>query len=212
MEKVSFRALGGNVATEADVRVADLERRLLGGYQLLQALIGIRLRAVSDPESRRHLAWLSDVTAAMSLFNKRAVQEGPVDFAAYLDDAVAFWRRACEGRPIRFEVRAASAVLPDSQALTLAIVAHELISNAVRHAFPGEGRGAIAIAFSRSLEGISLVIRDSGIGAETLNAGDGLGLVEGLVEHLQGSMTVEASPGGGVGVRVRLPAAPTSAH
>ncbi|KQS56342.1 hypothetical protein ASG17_10105 [Brevundimonas sp. Leaf363] len=200
------------MATEADIRVADLERRLLGGYQLLQALIGIRLRAVRDPESRRHLAWLSDVTAAMSLFNRRAVQEGPVDFASYLDDAIAFWRRSCEGRPIRFEVRAASAVLPDSQALTLAIIAHELISNAVRHGFPGEGRGAIAVAFSRSAEGISLVIRDSGIGAGELAAGDGLGLVEGLVDHMQGSMTVETSPGAGVGVRVRLPTAPTSAH
>ncbi|RZJ42245.1 MAG: hypothetical protein EON87_15035, partial [Brevundimonas sp.] len=161
------------MATEADIRVADLERRLLGGYQLLQALIGIRLRAVRDPESRRHLAWLSDVTAAMSLFNRRAVQEGPVDFASYLEDAIAFWRRSSEGRPIRFEVRAASAIPPDSQALTLAILAHELISNAVRHAFPGEGRGAIAVAFSRSAEGISLVIRDSGIGAGELAAGDG---------------------------------------
>ena len=200
------------MGTEADIRAADLERRLLGGYQLLQALIGIRLRAVEDPESRRHLTWLSDVAAAMSLFNKRAVQEGPVDFAAYLEDAVAFWRRSCEGRPIRFEVRAASAVLPDSQALTLAIISHELISNAVRHAFPGDGRGAIAIAFSRSVGGISLVVRDSGIGADQLGAGDGLGLVEGLVEHLQGSMIIEASPGAGVGVRVRLPAQPTSAH
>lgn len=198
--------------TEADIRVADLERRLLGGYQLLQALIGIRLRAVNDPESRRHLAWLSDVAAAMSLFNKRAIQEGPVDFAAYLDDAIAFWRRSCEGRPIRFEVRAASAVLPDSQALTLAIIAHELISNAVRHGFPGESRGAIAIAFSRSAEGISLVVRDSGVGAATLAVGDGLGLVEGLVDHLQGSMTIETAPGAGVGVRVRLPTATNSAH
>ena len=203
---------GISLATAADLRIAELEHRVLGGYQLLQALIGIRLRAVTDPESRRHMAWLSDVAAAMCLFNKRAVAEGPVDFATYLDDAVAFWRRSCEGRPIRFEVRAASAVLPDSQSLTLAIIAHELISNAVRHAFPNEGRGAIAIAFSRSVEGVSLVIRDSGIGADALTAGDGLGLVEGLIEHLQGSMTVETSPGGGVGVRVRLPTAASSAH
>ena len=206
-----FRSSGENVAIEADMRAADLERRLLGGYQLLQALIGVRLRAVRDPESRRHLTWLSDVAAAMSLFNKRAVQDGPVDFAAYLEDAVAFWRRSCDGRPIRFQIRAGSAVLPDSQALTLAIITHELISNAVRHAFPAGG-GAIAVAFSRSVEGISLVVRDSGVGAEQLDRGDGLGLVEGLVDHLQGSMTVEASPGAGVGVLIRLPAQPTAAH
>ena len=211
MELASFRVMGGNVA-EVGQRVADLERRLLGGYQLLQALVGIRLRSVRDPESRRHLAWLSDVTAAMSLFNNRAVQEGAVDFAVYLDDAVAFWRRSCEGRPIRFELRAASAVLPDAQALTLAIIAHELISNAVRHAFPGESRGAVAVAFSWSSEGVSLVVRDSGVGGERLSAGDGLNLVEGLVSHLHGSLSIEAVPGGGVGVGVRLPAQSVGPH
>jgi two-component sensor histidine kinase len=200
------------VTAEADVRIADLERRLLGGYQLLQALIGIRLRAVSDPESRRHLTWLSDVTAAMGLLNRRALEDGPVDFAAYLQDAAAFWRRACEGRPIRIEVRAVSTVLPESQALTLAIIAHELLSNAVRHAFPEQSGGAIAIAFSRSSSGVSLVVRDSGVGGESLRYGDGLSLVDGLVAHLHGALSIETAPGAGVGVRVRLPIESAGAH
>lgn len=198
--------------TAADIRIADLRRRLLGGYQLLQALVGIRLRSVSDPESRRHLTWLSDVTAALGLMNRRISDEGPIDFTGYLEDTVAFWSRACEGRGVRLEVRGAILALPDTHVAPLAIISHELISNAVRHAFPGDRRGSIAIAFSRASTGVSLVVRDSGVGAETLKPGDGLALVEGLVRHLGGSMSIETAPEAGVGVRIRLPLGADQSH
>ena len=200
------------MATVAGEGIVELQRRLLGGYQLLQTLVGIRLRTVTDPDSVRHLTWLSDVTAAMELIGRRMTTGGPLDFAGYLEDVAAFWTRACEGRPVRVDVRGQSALLPDSHLLPLAIITHELISNACRHAFPDERRGSIAVAFSRAVGGVSLVVRDSGIGAETLEPGEGLALVEGLVGHLGGSMTIETASGAGVGVRIRLPLETLQAH
>jgi len=200
------------LAIGSDLQVAALERRLLGSQQLLQAIVGIRLRAVQDPESRRHLTWLSDVIAAMSLLNRRALAEGPIDFAGYLEDAAAFWRRTCQDRAIRIDVRAAVAAVGESQAMSLAIIAHELMGNAVRHAFPDGQRGSIAVAFSRSSSGVSLVVRDSGLGAVELTPGDGLGLVAGLVEHMGGVMSIETAPGAGVGVRIRLPSDIAAGH
>ena len=200
------------MATAAAEGVVELQRRLLGGYQLLQTLVGIRLRTVTDPDSVRHLTWLSDVTAAVELISRRMADGGPLDFAGYLDDVAAFWTRACEGRTVRLDVRGQSALLPDSHLLPLAIITHELISNACRHAFPDDRRGSIAVAFSRAVGGVSLVVRDSGVGAETLEPGEGLALVRGLVEHLGGSMSIETAPGAGVGVRIRLPLEPSQAH
>lgn len=200
------------MAAIAEDRLVALQRRMLGGYQLLQTLVGIRLRSVVDPESVRHLAWLSDVTAALELISRRMTADGPPDFAGYLDDVATFWRRACEGRSVRIDVRGQAALLPDSHLLPLAIITHELISNACRHAFPDDRRGSIAVAFSRAVGGVSLVVRDSGIGAKTLTSGEGLSLVQGLVEHLGGSMNIETAPGGGVGVRIRLPLETTGAH
>jgi two-component sensor histidine kinase len=200
------------MAAAAEDRLVELQRRLLGGYQLLQTLVGIRLRSVVDPESVRHLAWLSDVTAAMELISRRMTADGPLDFAGYLEDVASFWSRACEGRPVRIDVRGQAALLPDSHLLPLAIITHELISNACRHAFPDKRRGSIAVAFSRAVGGVSLVVRDSGIGAEVLTPGEGLSLVRGLVEHLGGSMNIETAPEAGVGVRIRLPLETTAAH
>lgn len=185
--------------------IDDVQQQLLGGYRLLQTLVGIRLRSVTDPESVRHLTWLSDITAAIELIGRRMTAGGALDFAAYLDDVAAFWTRACEGRPLRLEVRGQSALLPDSHLLPLAIITHELISNACRHAFPDGRRGSIAVAFSRAVGGVSLVVRDSGVGAESLKPGEGLSLVQGLVEHMGGSMSIETAPDAGVGVRIRLP-------
>lgn len=200
------------MTADAEQRIAELERRVSGGYQLLQALVGIRLRSVQDPESRRHLTWLSDVVAAMGLINRRIVESGSVDFAAYLDDAAGFWRRNVEGRGVRIDLRATPAALPETHAVPLAIIVHELMSNAVRHAFPDDRRGSIAIAYSRASDGVSLVVRDSGVGSDDLIKGDGLALVEGLVAHLGGAMVIETAADAGVGVRVRLPIRPDVTH
>lgn len=193
------------MAATAEDRIVELQRRLLGGYQLLQTLVGIRLRSVSDPQSVRHLTWLSDITAAMELISRRMTADGPLDFAGYLDDVGAFWTRACEGRPVRIDVRGQTTLMPDSHLLPMAIITHELIANACRHAFPDDRRGSIAVAFSRAVGGVSLVVRDSGIGADAIEPGEGLSLVQGLVDHLGGSMTIETAPDAGVGVRIRLP-------
>lgn len=200
------------MTADAQLRIAELEKRLSGNYQLLQALVGIRLRSVGDPESRRHLTWLSDVVAAMGLINRRLVDHGSVDFAAYMDDAVGFWRRTCESRGVRIELRAAPDALPESHAVPLAIITHELISNAIRHGFPDGRRGSIAVAYSRASDGVSLVVRDTGVGSVGLENRDGLALVEGLVAHLGGSMSLETTPDTGVGVRVRLPMRPEITH
>lgn len=200
------------MAAASEDRVVELQRRLLGGYQLLQTLVAIRLRAVRDPESVRHLTWLSDITAAMELISRRMAVEGPLDFVAYLDDVADFWSRVCEGRPVRLEVRGQAALLPDGHILPLSIITHELIANAVRHAFPDGRKGSIAVAFSRAQDGVSLVVRDSGIGAEVLVPGEGLSLVGGLVEHLGGTMIIETAQGRGVGVRIRLVTNATQSH
>lgn len=196
---------GGRMTADPEIRITEREARRIAGYDLLQALVGIRLRSVTDPESRRHLTWLSDIVAAMGLMTRRTLPGEDVDFAAYMDDAASFWRRACEEQAVRIDVRAAAATVPESHALPLAIILHELLSNAVRHAFTDAGRGSIAVAYSRANDGVSLVVRDSGIGAAVLTKGDGLLLVEGLVAHLGGAMTIETAPNAGVGVRVRLP-------
>ncbi|MBX9574349.1 MAG: ATP-binding protein [Caulobacteraceae bacterium] len=165
--------------------------------------MSIRLKTVDDPESRRHLGWISDMAAAIGLMSERQAQGDPFD--AYVDEVLAFWRRSLEGRGVRLEVRGRVGDLPEAQRLPLAVILHELLTNAVRHAFADGATGAVAVAFSATRSGLSLVVRDTGEGAVEPRAGDGLALIEGLVAQLGGSMAVETSKGAGFGVRIGLP-------
>ena len=56
------------------------------------------------------------------------------------------------------------------------------------------------------------MVRDPGRGATTLVPGDGLTLVQGLVEHPGGAMSIETAPEAGVGVRIRLPLETAKTH
>ena len=173
--------------------------------RFLQTLVSIRLRTVDDPDCRRHLGWISDMAAAVGLMSRRHAQGDPFD--AYVDDALTFWRRNLETRGIRLEVRGRVGDLAENHRLPVAVILHELLTNVSRHAFP-EGTakgGAVAVAFSATRSGLSLVVRDTGVGATEPRQGDGLALVAGLVAQQDGSFTVETAPGAGFGVRIGLP-------
>lgn len=183
--------------------ISELRHRLANSFQLLQEVIRIRLRSAIDPESRRHLSWLLDVVTALGMLQQRIGLTGPTDFGAYLAEAASYWRRVCEGRSIEIKVEASSLQVPESQASTLALIAHELISNAMEHAFPQGRAGSIVLAFTERPDGMrELVVRDDGRGVEGAER-QGLALVRGLAAHLGGSVHLGGAPG--LTVRVVIP-------
>lgn len=189
--------------SRADVRGPDPSGPDASCCRFLQTLVAIRLRTVEDPASRRHLGWISDMAAAIDLMTGRAAHAAPFD--VYVDEALAYWRRGLEARGIRLEVRGRVGDLPASQRLPLAVILHELLTNVARHAFGEDGGGAVAVAFSATRSGLSLVVRDTGVGAAEARKGDGLSLVEGLVTAHDGALTLETAPGAGFAVRIGLP-------
>ena len=86
-------------------------------------------------------------------------------------------------------------------AISCGLIANELISNALKYAFPGGRPGTVRIAASRGPDGaITLVIEDDGVGlpadldVEHLPS-LGLRLVRQLVGQLHGRMSVSAMRG-----------------
>lgn len=191
--------------------IAELKHRLANSFQLLQAVIHIRLRSADDPESRRHLSWLLDVVTALSMLQQRVGVSGPTEFGAYLTEAASYWRRICEGRAVGVELEVEQVQVTETEASTLALIAHELISNALEHAFPDGRAGVIRVGFRQDGAGVrELVVADNGRG---LPAGwdeksrQGVELVRGLAAHLGGRVVIEERDG--VVVRVSIPRTPS---
>ncbi|MGC8494111.1 MAG: sensor histidine kinase [Syntrophobacteraceae bacterium] len=102
-------------------------------------------------------------------------------------------------------------VLPLEQALPCGLIVNELVSNALKHGFPGTHTGKIFVECTRT-EGSELIlcVRDEGVGLPAdfdLSGASTLGvqLVSGLTGQLSGRLEVEGGQGTGAALRVVFP-------
>ena len=121
-----------------------------------------------------------------------------VDFSGFLDvliptllDTYGF-----SEKKIDLKINAGQVNLPINSAIPCGLLINELITNAIKHAFPVAQQGEIEVRLSRlSKDMIELVISDNGVGIpETLdfNSVDTLGLrlVTLLSQQLDGTLTI----------------------
>jgi two-component sensor histidine kinase len=90
--------------------------------------------------------------------------------------------------------------------VSLGLIVTELVINALKHAFPDERTGMIAVDYSSTGKDWTLSVTDDGIGlptgSEAPAAGLGTGIVEALSKNLQGEIQVsDAEPGTTVTIR-----------
>ena len=187
---------------------SETRHRLANVFQLLSTLMRMRIQRAEDDETRRQLTWMLDAVAALGLLNRRAGGAVPGDFAAFLDEMAPAWRKRCEGRGIRIDVAGERLIVHERDESALALIAHELVSNALTHAFPDRD-GAIQVTFARGEDGrAELTVADDGCGydPETVNRKRlGLWLIGGLASQAQAKVTTTCDNGVCVRLSLRLP-------
>jgi two-component sensor histidine kinase len=100
--------------------------------------------------------------------------------------------------------------LPVDQAIPLALLANELVTNAYKHAFPDDSSGEITVNLRHTLKNeLTLRIADTGIGLYLTGSeiGMGLKLIRTLAAQLRGTLTF-ATPPEGVGTAITLTISP----
>jgi two-component sensor histidine kinase len=137
-----------------------------------------------------------------------------VDVATYITDLCEALRPITENDDrIRLEAQVEEGVLVDADtAVPLGIVVTELITNAVKYAFPVPRSGTILAQVHRGQPGwVEVVIRDNGVGMSRLREGSlGYGLVRSLVEQIRGEIDTRSESDAGLTVTIVFPASDQS--
>jgi two-component sensor histidine kinase len=94
---------------------------------------------------------------------------------------------------VRLETDLQKVLLDLDRAIACGLILNELISNALKHAFPGSSDGTISIALREEEDKIGIEVSDDGKGLpddldEERPAGLGMELVNMLVEQLDGEL------------------------
>jgi two-component sensor histidine kinase len=179
----------------------ELNHRVKNNLALVASLLQVQARG-AEPAVRDSLIKAVDRVQSIAQVHQalyRGSRREDVDFGTYLTDLCASLSRslATDGR-ITLKVEAEAADLPIDTAVPLGMVVNELVTNAVKHAYPPPEAGLVSVRFHREDDRFRLIVGDGGRGLpEPPDQRNGLGmtLVSSLVGQVRGQMVVRRQPG-----------------
>jgi len=190
----------------------ELTHRVKNSLQIIAAMVRIEARSHKSGEGKAALERVSHrIDALGQLYSKlsKADTVEAVDAASYLDDLcrdlIASVHKD-DGMSIVLKTDIESELLPTDRAIPIGLIVNELVTNAVKYAFPGETRGTVLVTLKRLPGELRLTVADDGQGLDPRRADSGLGgrLVEGFAQQLGGQVERESNSQGTT-VRLILP-------
>jgi PAS domain S-box-containing protein len=198
---------------EKEVLLKEIHHRVKNNLQIVSSLLNLQSDASQDPkvhalfeESRNRIKSIALVHETLYSTQNLAT----IDMATYTQNLID-QLRGLYGGGIVIEIRAEEIVFDIDTAMHCGLILNELISNAMKHAFP-LGKGRILVEITSEKESRVLVVQDDGIGLPAdidpaTAASLGLRLVVALVRQLGGTLQFDR----GHGTRVAARFAPAQA-
>ncbi|MHC0063872.1 PAS domain S-box protein [Nostoc sp. UIC 10890] len=197
-----------NALAEKEVLLKEVHHRVKNNLQIVSSLLQLQSQTLKDPEVIKVLRESQNRIESISLIHKNlytSANIGQINVADYIHNLAASLLISYQIWPgrIGLETDIDSVSLNVDQAIACGLVINELISNALKHAFPNQQAGTISIALRNIGNSIEMTIRDNGIGLpdnlDWKNTDSlGLSLVYDLViEQLEGDITLERNHGTG---------------
>jgi two-component system, sensor histidine kinase PdtaS len=189
---------------EKDILLGEIHHRVKNNLQIVDSLLGLQAGGIQDTGIQNILRESQNRRKSMALIHQILYQSSDfarMDFRNFLDTLVPTLASSYGADPdhILLLINAIEVRLPLSVAIPCGLMINELISNALKHAFPGNRHGEIHIDLSTAPnEQILLSVEDDGVGIPDdldldQTATLGLQLVMLLTDQVGGKMTVRRS-------------------
>jgi two-component system, sensor histidine kinase PdtaS len=161
--------LEGAVA-EKTVLLKEVNHRVKNNLAVIGALLGMQADELADDDASAALTECQQRVMSMALVQEYLYSDDHLDrinfgkYATQLADQVGEGWAAGRAR-VSLSIEADPIELPVNRAIPCGLILNELISNAFKHAFPGDRHGTISVRFTPLDSGqLSLVCSDDGVG------------------------------------------------
>ena len=202
---------------EKDVLLGEIHHRVKNNLQIVHSLLDLQSGQVSDPAALAMLRDSQNRIRSMALIHQTLYQSkdfARVDFGNFLDSfaPILVSSYAVNLNDVALNIDAEGMSLPINCAIPCGLIVNELISNALKHAFPDKAGGSIRVELRQDgADHFLLAVSDDGVGlppglhietASTL----GLQLVTLLTDQLRGKLAIETMKPTRFAIRFPVPA------
>ncbi len=202
---------------QQELLMQEIHHRVKNNLQVVASLLNLQASRIRQPEARAEFQSARDRVRTLATLHRHLYAHGElhtINMREFLIELCSQLFQAMgekAGERLRLEIEAPELKMSSDQAVPLALIVTEAVSNAVKYAFPGGRRGSISVYLTADRDHAELEIFDDGVGipagrVET-EAGtrDGIGiqLIRGFARQLGATLQVEE--GHGTRYKIHLP-------
>jgi two-component sensor histidine kinase len=201
---------------ERDVLILEVQHRVANSLQIIASVLMQSARKVQSEEVRRHLHDAHHRVMSIASVQDQLAVSGvsAVSLRPYLTQlCTSIGASMIEDHDqLALTVRTDNVAVPANISVSLGLIVTELVINALKHAFPGNGPGTIHVDYTADRSDWALTVADNGIGMplapNLAESGLGSSIVQALARQLKATILVrDNSPGTCVEVTHTEPAA-----
>ena len=203
--KLAEEALKASLA-EKEVLLKEIHHRVKNNMQVISSLVSLQADKSQDSTIRENLQDVSHRVRSMAMVHEKLYQStdlARIDFSQYAESLLSYlWRSyGSTSSNIRLIKDLKPVWLPVNEAVPCGLILNELISNALKHAFPDHGVGEVVVTLQGSEKTrVLLSVRDYGkglpAGFDWKEAGSlGLRLIQMLAGQLHADVKVVSDGG-----------------
>jgi len=189
---------------EKDILLGEIHHRVKNNLQVIHSLLDLQSAKIEDPAALQLVQESKNRISSMAMIHQTLYQSkdfARVDFGRFLKLLLPTLVSSytTDRAEVSLKVCACDVSLPIDAAIPCGLIANELVSNALKHAFPNGRQGTISIDLTTAPTGeIEMTLADDGIGIpEDVELGKtstlGLQLVPLLAEQLKADLAFQRS-------------------
>ncbi len=198
-------------AQKKETLIKEIHHRVKNNLQVIASLLYLQSTRLDDAKTMQMFEESSNRVKSISLIHEKLYKErlqphneqGDVDFGEYVRDLTdaLFVSYGVDRKPISLVLDTNYAILSLDSAVPCGLIVNELISNALKYAFPDGRAGEIRVNLFGDADGRTvLIVRDNGIGLPPdtdleMSTSLGLRLVRMLAQQLGAEIQVNGSKG-----------------
>jgi PAS domain S-box-containing protein len=200
--KLSEKKLEASLKEKVSL-ISEIHHRVKNNMQIISSLMNLQASRLSDPLMQDVFQECRARVRSMAIIHEKLYASenlSRVDIKGYTMSLGSYLKGLYKKKNVIISVQGDSVFLAIDRAVPCGLLLNELISNALKHAFPDERDGEIRINLTVGGVKASITVTDNGIGfpghLDLQNASTlGLQLVNDLSEQLSASISVESAAG-----------------
>lgn len=188
---------------ERDTLLREVHHRIKNNFQIISSLLILQSHELTDAQSLAQFVDAQNRVKTLALIHEKqymARDLGSIEIMEYISslarELIQSYRRSTD---VSLQFKGDTANLEIDQAIPVGLIMNELVSNALKHAFPDGRKGRIDICLSAGASDMTIVVEDDGAGMQ----GDvdistakslGLKLVHALASQIGGTVRLVSGP------------------